>query len=94
MNDRLHAPTKPKKDLNLGPSKQGNLITNPSPQCEKGGRKTAQTQWNLGYSNKATFSQIQAPILNIGGRPNNSTNTMEFGIFKQGDIITNPSPNS
>ena len=93
MNDWLHAPTKPKKDLNLGPSKQGNLITNPSPQCEKGGRKTAQTQWNLGYSNKATLSQIQAPILNIGGAAEQEKQ-WNWGSSKQGGVITNPSPNS
>jgi hypothetical protein len=55
--------TTTKKDWNLEPSKQGDLITNPGPHCEKAAEKQHKHKGIWDVQNKATLSQIQAPIL-------------------------------
>ena len=74
--------TTTKKDWNLEPSKQGDLFTNPSPHCEKAAEKQHKHKGIWDVQNKATLSQIQAPILSKGGQPNNNQKGLKFGAFK------------
>jgi hypothetical protein len=69
--------TTTKKDWNLEPSKQGDLITNPGPHCEKAAEKQHKHKGIWDVQNKATKPQFLARW-----RPNNNQKRLEFGAFK------------
>ena len=92
MNDWLNAPTITKTDLNLGPSKQGDLITKPSPHYEKKAAENSTNTMGSGCLQNKTLSQIQAPILSKGGGRTTTKKDGKLGSSKQGDLITHLHP--